>query len=74
MCHTSNACDLVGLCFQEGLGTLTGFKANIIVDPSGTPKYCKSHIFARQSRERIEPFSGWRHFGTRSGPLQLFQY
>ena len=27
--------------FQEGLDTLTGFKAKIIVDPSATPKYCK---------------------------------
>ena len=29
--------------FQEGLGTLTGFKANNIVDPSATLKYCKPH-------------------------------
>ena len=27
--------------FQKGLGTPTGFKANIIVDPSAPPKYCK---------------------------------
>ena len=39
--------------FQEGLGTLTGFKANIIVDPSAPPKYCKITLrpilFMRQS-------------------------
>ena len=28
--------------FQEGLGTLTGFKAKIIVDPAAQPKYCKA--------------------------------
>ena len=27
--------------FQDGSGTLTGFKAKIIVDPSAQPKYCK---------------------------------
>ena len=27
--------------FREGLGTLKGFEANILVDPSAPPKYCK---------------------------------
>ena len=48
--------------FQEGLGTLAGFKAKIIVDPSAIPKYCKlrsvPYFFARQTRERIKLFSG----------------
>jgi len=26
--------------FQEGLGTLKGFEAKILVDPSAKPKYC----------------------------------
>ena len=28
--------------FQEGLGTLTGFKAKIIIDPAAQPKYRKA--------------------------------
>ena len=27
--------------FQEGLGTLRGYSANIHVDPSAMPKFCK---------------------------------
>ena len=28
--------------FEEGLGTLTGFQAKIVVDPSAQPKFCKA--------------------------------
>ena len=28
--------------FEPGLGTVTGFKAKITVDPDATPKYCKA--------------------------------
>ena len=28
--------------FEPGLGTVTGFKAKIIVDSDATPKYCKA--------------------------------
>ena len=28
--------------FEEGLGTLTGYHAQIIIDPGATPKFCKA--------------------------------
>ena len=40
--------------FQEGLGTLTGFKAKIIVDPSATPKYCKPRSVPYFLRDKVE--------------------
>ena len=40
--------------FQEGLGTLTGFKAKIQVDPSAQPKYCKSRSVPYFLREKVE--------------------
>ena len=27
--------------FEEGLGTLTGYQAQIVMDPGATPKFCK---------------------------------
>ena len=39
--------------FQEGLSALTGFKANIIVDPSAPPKYCKPRSVPYFLRDRI---------------------
>ena len=40
--------------FQEGLGTLTGFKAKIIVDPAASLKYCKAHSVPYFLRDKIE--------------------
>ena len=40
--------------FQEGLGTLTGFKAKIIVEPSAQPKYCKSRSVPYFLRDKVE--------------------
>ena len=40
--------------FQEGLGTLTGFKAKIIVDPAAPPKYCKAYMVPYFLRDKIE--------------------
>ena len=40
--------------FQEGLGTLTGFKAKIIVDPTVPPKYCKAHTVPYFLCDKIE--------------------
>ena len=34
--------------FDEGLGTLKGFKANICVDPSATPRFCKAPMLCEQ--------------------------
>ena len=39
---------------SEGLGTLTDFKAKIIVDPPATPKYCKSHSAPYFLRDKVE--------------------
>ena len=30
--------------FQEDLGTLVGYKAQIQVDPTATPKFCKAKM------------------------------
>ena len=40
--------------FQEGLGTLTGFKAKIIVDPAAPPKYCKARTVPYFLWDKIE--------------------
>ena len=40
--------------FQEGIGTLTGFKAKIIVDPSAPPKYCKPRSVPYFLRDKVE--------------------
>ena len=40
--------------FQEGLGTLTGFKAKIIVDPAAPSKYCKTRTVPYFLRDKIE--------------------
>ena len=42
--------------FQEGLGTLTGFKTKIIVDPAAQPKYCKARTVPYFLRDKAEPF------------------
>ena len=40
--------------FKEGLGTFTGFKANIIVDPSAPPKYCKPRSVPYFLRDKVK--------------------
>ena len=40
--------------FREGLGTLKGFEAKILVDPSAPPKYCKSRSVPYFLREKLE--------------------
>jgi len=40
--------------FQEGLGTLSGFKAKIIVDPLAQPKYCKACTVPYFLRDKVE--------------------
>ena len=40
--------------FREGLGTLKGFEAKILVDPSAPPKYCKSRSVPYFFREKLE--------------------
>ena len=40
--------------FQEGLGTLTGFKAKIIVDPTAPPKCCKARTVPYFLQDKIE--------------------
>ena len=40
--------------FQDGLGTLTGFKAKIIVDPSAQPKYCKARTLPYFLCDKVE--------------------
>ena len=40
--------------FQEGLGTLTDFKAKIIVDPAAQPKYCKARTVPYFLRDKVE--------------------
>ena len=40
--------------FQEGLGTLTDFKAKIIVDPAAQPKYCKARTVPCFLRDKVE--------------------
>ena len=42
--------------FQEGLGTLTGFKVNlnIIDNPFAPPKYCKAHTVVYFLHDKIE--------------------
>ena len=40
--------------FQEGLGTLSGFKASIIVDHSAPPKYCKPRSVPYFLQDKVE--------------------
>ena len=40
--------------FQEGLGTLTDFKAKIIVDPAAQPKYCKARTVPYFLCDKVE--------------------
>ena len=40
--------------FKPGLGTVTGFKAKILVDPDATPRYCKAHTITYFYREKVE--------------------
>jgi len=40
--------------FQEGLSTLSGFKAKIIVDPSAQPKYCKARTVPYFLCDKVE--------------------
>ena len=40
--------------FEEGLGTLTGFQAKIVVDPSAQPKFCKARTVPYFLRDRVE--------------------
>ena len=40
--------------FQEGLGTLQGFKAKLIVDPAATPRFCKARPVPYSMRKKVE--------------------
>ena len=40
--------------FQEGLGTLRGYTAKIHVDPSASPKFCKSRTIPYAFRLKVE--------------------
>ena len=40
--------------FEEGLGTLKGFKAKICVDPSSTPRFCKARPVPYAMRAMVE--------------------
>ena len=40
--------------FEKGLGTLTGFQAKIVVDPSAQPKFCNAHIVPYFLRDNTE--------------------
>lgn len=40
--------------FEPGLGTVTGYKARIVVDPNVTPKYCKARTVPYYYREKVE--------------------
>ena len=40
--------------FDEGLGTLRGFKAKICVDPSATPRFCKARPVPYAMRAMVE--------------------
>ncbi len=40
--------------FQEGLGTMQGFQAKIIVDSQATPRFCKARTVPYAMREKVE--------------------
>ena len=40
--------------FSEGLGTLTGAKANIYVDSSQPPKFCKPRSVPYAMKRKVE--------------------
>ena len=40
--------------FQEGLGTMRGFKAKLSVDPQATPKYCRARTVPYSMRGKVE--------------------
>ena len=40
--------------FEEGLGTLTGFQAKIVVDSSAQPKFCKARTVPYFLRDKVE--------------------
>ena len=39
--------------FEEGLGTLKGFKATIHIDVNATPRFCKSRVVPYAFREKV---------------------
>ena len=40
--------------FEEGLGTLQGIQAKLLLKPDATPKYCKARSVPHALREAIE--------------------
>ena len=40
--------------FAEGLGTLKGYQAKIIVDPGATPRFCKARSVPYAMRTKVE--------------------
>ena len=40
--------------FQEGLGTLKGFEAKLVVDRDATPKFCKARMVPYSMEEKVE--------------------
>lgn len=40
--------------FSEGLGTCTGFKAKIQVDPNANPRFCKARSVPYYFRDKVE--------------------
>ena len=40
--------------FQEGLGTLKGFEAKLVVDRDATPKFCKARTVPYLMKEKVE--------------------
>jgi len=50
--------------FHERLGTLKGFEAKILVDPSAKPKYCKAHVIPYALREKVKELTRLVNEGT----------
>ena len=40
--------------FQEGLDTLQGFEAKLMVDPNATPRFCKARSVPYSMKEKVE--------------------
>ncbi len=40
--------------FEEGLGTLQGYKAKVHVDPNAQPKFCRARSVLYALREKVE--------------------